>query len=1454
MKRKGIIFITILFLVTCMLSLFTTVKAATGSMYLNIKLLRNSGYGYKLASNNKNVWKIYETDGNGNDKGLNSTIYCLKGGPGFGSSDYVSGTPQETHYTQYFNLKDPNSITPNQYKNVLPDTSSKEYKALLWILDNCYVAPKTNPTTEEANRAVQDKKNLLNAAAAYAEEVSNTDVTINELNLLTDDDIDAVQQIAVWYYTNPEGDSYHVTSIDFWLNSVQGTENSTFKSMINFGDDGWDRANACQALFDYLVQTPQKADFTYTIDNSNVTPNPIKIADTDAKIVKNGDNYIVGPFRLQRQGNINYSFDAKFLDQNNTVISSITLLDSNKDQTNKSIKNLVGEDFYISVPTSANIESIKLEISGSYTTTKSTYWSVENPDSAKDQPVVKVEKSKVDFNDSKTVIKEEEKYFDLALRKFIISINGQAPSIDRTPQIDATELAKLISGTTTTANKVHTKDPLTVNNGDKVVYKIRVYNEGKIDGYATEITDYLPSGLEFIPSSESTINQTYGWANPSGDGKTIKTSYLADKLITAFNGTELKYLDVEIECKVVAPAQSTDQKLKNIAEITAHKDKDGNENVTDRDSQPNNVDLDNYDRTSQQDDDDFEELIMGGKHFDLALRKFIISINGQAPSVDRTPQVDASELTKLADGTITTVNKVHPKDPLTVTTGDKVIYKIRVYNEGELDGYVTELTDYLPSGLELVPNTESTINQTYGWTNPSGDGKTIKTAYLADKLIEAFNGTELKYVDVEVECKVVAPTQSTDQRLKNIAEITAHKDKDGNETVIDRDSQPNNVNKDNYGTTSQEDDDDFEDLIMFGKYFDLALRKFITAVNNKEITNREPQVVLDALKDGSSTTATYNHPKTPVNVYNGDIVTYTIRVYNEGQLDGYVTEITDHLPQQLEFIVDDELNAKYGWILSEDGRTVKTNITSSTTSSFASRDQIYEDRTNNTDKVLLKAFDGNVLDYIDVKIKCKVKDNISLYEKITNIADITDFTDKNGNAIIDRDSQKSNVVLPTDETLPEYKDTEIERGDTYIAGQQDDDDFEKLILKKFDLALRKFITGVNEKEITNRAPAFTKTSDGKYEYVHPKDPVDVANGNTVIYTLRIFNEGNVAGYAEEVKDNLPEGLEFLPENTINTAFKWKMYKEDGTETTDVKEAKFIKTNYLSKANETVEGNNILKAFDPETMTMPDYKDIKIAFKVTEPNTSDRIIINTAEIADDADEDGNEVDDIDSTPDNNVPEEDDQDIEKIKVKYFDLALKKWVTESIVTYNGKTTVTKTGHTGDENPEPPAKVEIRQDRINKTTVKFKFSIKVTNEGEIEGYAKEIIDYIPEGLKFVAEDNPKWRLTDDGKVLTDQLKDVLIKPGESQTVEIILTWINGKSNMGLKTNWAEIYEDYNEHNSPDIDSTPGNNKKGEDDIDEAPVILTTATGNAPTYATLALASISMIAGGIVLIKKYVI
>ena len=378
--------------------------------------------------------------------------------------------------------------------------------------------------------------------------------------------------------------------------------------------------------------------------------------------------------------------------------------------------------------------------------------------------------------------------------------------------------------------------------------------------------------------------------------------------------------------------------------------------------------------------------------------------------------------------------------------------------------------------------------------------------------------------------------------------------------------------------------------------------------------------------------------------------------------------------------------------------------------------------------------------------------------------------------------------------------------------------------------------------------------DGNIDYNHTKEPVEVENGNIVTYTLRIYNEGMMAGYASKVKDDVPDGLEFLPDNEINKEYRWVL-SEDG---------KSIETDYLSKEQEQTEGANLIKAFDPElgiTDTNPDYRDLKIAFRVTEPNTSDRILVNTAEISDDRDENNDPVDDIDSTPDNNNEwnEEDDLDKEFVKVKYFDLALKKWVSRAIVTnQDGSQNIIETGHTGDEDPEPPAKVDLGRQDINKVTVKFEFQIKITNEGEIAGYATEVTDYIPEGLKFIQEDNPLWYprepLNGRERVGTTQLADTLLQPGESATISILLTWINDPNNMGLKTNIAEISQDDNDSDTPDIDSTPGNFKDGEDDIDDAPVMLTVALGDTQIYIGLGFVVVAMLTGGIWAIKRYVL
>ena len=80
--------------------------------------------------------------------------------------------------------------------------------------------------------------------------------------------------------------------------------------------------------------------------------------------------------------------------------------------------------------------------------------------------------------------------------------------------------------------------------------------------------------------------------------------------------------------------------------------------------------------------------------------------------------------------------------------------------------------------------------------------------------------------------------------------------------------------------------------------------------------------------------------------------------------------------------------------------------------------------------------------------------------------------------------------------------------------------------------------------------------------------------------------------------------------------------------------------------------------------------------------------------------------------------------------------------------------------------------------------------------------------------------------------LQNKLLQPGESAEVEIIFTWKNDKNNLGVKTNIAEIAEDYNQHNSKDIDSVLGNKadpyeKEQEDDDDFALVILSIKTGS---------------------------
>ena len=291
-------------------------------------------------------------------------------------------------------------------------------------------------------------------------------------------------------------------------------------------------------------------------------------------------------------------------------------------------------------------------------------------------------------------------------------------------------------------------------------------------------------------------------------------------------------------------------------------------------------------------------------------------------------------------------------------------------------------------------------------------------------------------------------------------------------------------------------------------------------------------------------------------------------------------------------------------------------------------------------------------------------------------------------------------------------------------------------------------------------------------------------------------------------------------------------------------------------------------------SLKSYKDVPIQCKVKTTSPRNEVITNIADITKCTDKYKKDVVDRDSETDNvklpsdkelpsykenekgtYVPgQQDDDDFEKILVKDFDLALRKWVTESILIENGTETVTTTGHDAWDDPEEVVKVELNRKKLDSVKVKFRYSIRVYNQGDIEGYAKEITDYIPEGLKFDPEDNKGW--TDEGNnvISTRLLEDTLLKPGDYADVEVVLTWINGKDNVGLKINTAEISEDYNDRGVPDIDSVPDNQKPGEDDIDDAPVMLSISTGRDVMYLGLGLVILITLAGGIIIIKKKVL
>lgn len=199
--------------------------------------------------------------------------------------------------------------------------------------------------------------------------------------------------------------------------------------------------------------------------------------------------------------------------------------------------------------------------------------------------------------------------------------------------------------------------------------------------------------------------------------------------------------------------------------------------------------------------------------------------------------------------------------------------------------------------------------------------------------------------------------------------------------------------------------------------------------------------------------------------------------------------------------------------------------------------------------------------------------------------------------------------------------------------------------------------------------------------------------------------------------------------------------------------------------------------------------------------------------------------------------------------FDLKLEKTVSKVTVTN------TKLDTKEYEYNSKFAMVSLLNTYVEYSTVLIEYKIDITNEGKIAGYAKEIVDYLPEGMAFSSDLNNNWYLGSDGNAYNASLANSVINPGETKSIILVLTRKMTGENTGTVVNTAEISKAYNEYGLEDGDSIPGNKKDDEDDISTATTLIAMSTGKEiASFIGITLGIISIVVLSVYVIKKFII
>ena len=397
MKKKINVIIAIILFALCIVMSLSKIYAGSGKLYVNLTTTDLNGIGYAITDPNNDqsgqapyIWNImtYDSKNASAISEAQRNLYCVNAD--YGQTWFTGEKEDEIlEYNLCYDIQaereavlskivDNENDADEVIKKIL-DPTGTQYRELLWILDNAYIAGED---TSEYLETVGIFAEEYNGQITYYNKNSNTNYTSGDP--LTEADIIAIQRMVIWYFTNgSENEVYDKTgeNEDQWLNiTLDGTN---YDALSNLSQS---RNEMAMDVYNYLITQAQKGASQYTAENNYTISSQPVIVNTTGLNQEEGKykieteimatDYIVGPIIIDENNSSKYEITMKVTNESGVEITSSNYTFTDKDGIslgNVTLEDLVGKEFYIKVARDL-VQKININIQVKYSVTTKTLW------------------------------------------------------------------------------------------------------------------------------------------------------------------------------------------------------------------------------------------------------------------------------------------------------------------------------------------------------------------------------------------------------------------------------------------------------------------------------------------------------------------------------------------------------------------------------------------------------------------------------------------------------------------------------------------------------------------------------------------------------------------------------------------------------------------------------------------------------------------------------------------------------------------------------------------------------------------------------------------------------------------------------------------------------------------------------------------------------------------------